>query len=192
MLELIKSWDRELLLFLNGHHNDFFDFVMYYSSNKFVWIPFYIILAIVLFKFYGQRSIFILITAGLLIAASDLISVHAFKNVFERLRPCHEPDLEGLLHSVRGKCGGKYGFYSSHATNHFALAGFLSFILGKKIKWFTPVIFIWAAFVSYSRIYLGVHYPGDVMAGAAAGIFLSWLFYSMYLKAGKWFGYATQ
>ncbi|MCB0805117.1 MAG: phosphatase PAP2 family protein [Bacteroidales bacterium] len=181
MLERLASWDRQLLLFINGHHNDFLDIIMFYASNKFIWIPLYVILVFVIFRIYGMKSIWILLTAVLLIAASDLISVHAFKNVFERLRPCHEPDLEGLIHTVRGKCGGKYGFYSSHATNHFALAGFLSFILSKKISWFPVLIFVWAAFVSYSRIYLGAHYPGDVLAGAFAGLILSVIFFNTYI-----------
>jgi undecaprenyl-diphosphatase len=106
---------------------------------------------------------------ALLIFMSDQISVHFFKEVFQRLRPCHEPDFIGMVHLVKGNCGGQFGFVSSHATNTFALAVFLSFVLGKKFKYFIPLILLWAAVISYSRIYLGVHYPGDVIAGAILG-----------------------
>lgn len=111
---------------------------------------------------------------------SDLLSVHGFKNVFMRLRPCHEPSLAGLVHQVYDKCGGSFGFYSSHASNHFALATFLHFFIGKKLKYFSLLIFIWAAIVSYSRVYLGVHYPSDVLAGAIMGIILSFIMYRVY------------
>ena len=93
-----------------------------------------------------------------------------------RLRPCHEPVLDGLVYLVKNKCGGEFGFFSSHASNHFALATFLSSLLGKKIKYFSFLIFLWAALISYSRIYLGVHYPGDVFAGIIVGSVLGFIF----------------
>jgi len=169
MLETFQYLDTQLFLFLNGLHNGFWDFVMYWLSNIFIWIPLYIYLLYLIYKHYKKNFLLILLAFVLLVSASDLISVHLFKNVFMRLRPCHNPELEGLVHLVKGHCGGQYGFISSHATNHFAIATFFSFLLGHRIKYFSPLIFIWAAVIAYSRIYLGVHYPGDVIAGAIAG-----------------------
>ena len=107
--------------------------------------------------------------AGLTIFITDQTSVYLFKDVFFRLRPCHEPSLTGLVHLVNDQCGGKYGFVSSHAANSFGLAAYLSLLLGKKIKYFTWLLMLWALLLSYSRIYLGVHYPGDVIVGAIWG-----------------------
>ncbi|MEZ5197880.1 MAG: phosphatase PAP2 family protein, partial [Bacteroidales bacterium] len=115
MIELLKQWDTDLFLFLNGWHNDFWDVIMYYSSEKLTWIPLYIIILYLIIRHFRWKSIWILIFVAFLIATTDLLSVHAFKNVFLRLRPCHEPSLDGLVHTVHEKCGGQFGFVSSHA-----------------------------------------------------------------------------
>ncbi len=164
----------------NGNHSSFFDFLFYWSSNKYLWIPLYLLLLYLLIKYYKRESVFIILSLIVLITISDLLSVHGFKNVFMRLRPCHEPSLTGLVHLVNNKCGGSFGFYSSHASNHFALATLFHFFLGKKISYFSFLIFIWAAVISYSRIYLGAHYPGDVLAGATMGILLGYLVFKIY------------
>ena len=174
MIETLISWDKEAFLFLNGFHSVFWDVVMFYISNKLTWIPLYILFLYWVVKFYRKDSIWIILALILLVAASDQISVHAFKNVFIRLRPCHDPMLEGLVHTVNGKCGGQYGFYSSHATNHFAVAVFFSLLFRGRFRYFTALMLIWAAVISYSRIYLGVHFPLDVVAGAAAGSLLAY------------------
>jgi len=95
-----------------------------------------------------------------------------------RLRPCHEPALEGLVHIVNGKCGGKYGFISSHAANTFGIAMML--LMWVKRRWFGVILMVWAALVSYSRIYLGVHYPGDVIGGAIWGVLCGWLMFLLF------------
>jgi undecaprenyl-diphosphatase len=141
----------------------------------------------VIVKVYKRDSVFIILSLIILITISDQLSVHGFKNVFMRLRPCHEPALDGLVHIVNNKCGGSFGFYSSHASNHFALATFLHFFLGQKIKYFSSFIFIWAAFVSYGRIYLGAHYPGDALAGALMGVFLGISVVKLYFLTNKKF-----
>ncbi|MCF8369961.1 MAG: phosphatase PAP2 family protein [Bacteroidales bacterium] len=176
-LEILNKWDTSLFLFLNRAHSSLLDQPMFWISNKLVWIPLYLLLLYFLIKFYHKETLYIMLMVALLIATSDLLSVHAFKNVFLRLRPCHEPALNGLVHIVNNKCGGDYGFYSSHASNHFAIATFLLFFLGKRLRYFTVLILFWATLISYSRIYLGVHYPGDVLAGAMAGILLG-IFYA--------------
>jgi undecaprenyl-diphosphatase len=113
------------------------------------------------------------------ITLSDQISVHLFKNVFQRLRPCHEPALEGLVHLVNGECGGLYGFVSSHATNSFYVALFSLLFIRKR--WFTILMLLWASVVGYSRIYLGVHYPGDVICGSMLGALVGWGIYKLYM-----------
>jgi undecaprenyl-diphosphatase len=176
MFEVLKHWDTQLFLFLNGMHNEFWDFVMFWASEKLIWIPLYIFFLYLIIRYFKKKSYWIIAMVILMIAVSDLLSVHAFKNVFMRLRPCHEPALEGLVHLVKNKCGGEFGFVSSHAVNHFAMAAFFSVIFFKRIRFFIPLIFLWAAFISYSRIYLGVHYPGDVICGGMVGISFGFLF----------------
>jgi undecaprenyl-diphosphatase len=169
MLEHLKTIDTDLFLAINGAHSPFFDFIMYWASDKWIWIPLYIFFAYLLFKHFGIKAWILVLMAGLTIVFSDLTSTHLFKEVFHRPRPCHEPALAGIIHLVNGNCGGKYGFISSHASNSFALATFLALLLGKKIRFFTPLILLWALLLCYSRIYLGVHYPGDVIVGAILG-----------------------
>ncbi len=143
---------------------------MYWMSDKFIWIPFYIFLIYLVIKKYKVRTIDVMISVAVLITISDMTSVYCFKEVFHRLRPCQDAEIKPFVHLVNGYCGGKYGFISSHAANTFALCFFMVNILGRKIKHLTLVMIIWASVVSYTRIYLGVHYPLDVLCGASLGI----------------------
>jgi undecaprenyl-diphosphatase len=173
MLEALTSLDTKLLLAINGAHCGFMDFIMYWASNKVIWAPFYVFLAYLLVMHYKKKGWVLFLMAVLLIVISDQTSVHFFKETIQRLRPCHETSLEGLLRLPGGKCGGQYGFVSSHAVNSFALAGFVGYFLGKKIRHFLIIMLAWAAIIGYSRIYNGVHYPLDVLAGAAWGSILA-------------------
>lgn len=179
MHEFIEK-DQQALLYLNGLGNKSLDPFWILMSDKLVWIPLYIIFAYLLYKNYKLRNfIFILIFIGIGIAISDQLA-GIFKNSILRLRPCHNPLLIEKMRLVT--CGGNYGFYSSHASNMFFLATFLSALLGKKIKYFTTILFFWAIVVSYSRIYLGVHFPFDVIYGAAVGFLLGGLFSVLALR----------
>ena len=120
----------------------------------------------------------------MVIVFSDQLSVHAFKQVFLRYRPCHNLLIQSQVHLNDG-CGGMYGFVSSHAANTFALAMFLGLLFKDKIKYFGLAIFFWAAFVSYSRIYNGVHYPADIACGAILGMGIGILVFKMYQLLNK-------
>lgn len=177
MIEYLEAIDGKLFAFLNGRHSEFFDRVMWFVSGIPQWIPLYLmILGWILYKF-RRKSLLIILSLALLIALSDQISVH-IKLAVDRLRPCQDPDIRGWVHLVKGHCGGLYGFVSGHAANSFAFAVFTSLLL--KNRFYIVFILLWASVVSYSRIYLGVHYPGDVLCGAMLGVFLACLVYWMF------------
>lgn len=173
MKELILK-DQQALIFLNNLGNTAFDPFWSLVSERWFWIPLYVIFAYLLYKNYPRKSFFyILLFIGLGITVSDQMAT-LFKVGFLRLRPCHDPSLEGLIREV--KCGGQYGFYSAHASNTFFLATVMTVFLGRKIKYLKYFLFTWAAVVAYSRIYLGMHFPGDVLFGAAMGSLLGLFF----------------
>lgn len=173
--------DRALFLFLNGIHHPIVDPVMVFISERFTWIPLYLILIFFIIKKFQWETIRILLFVAILISLSDQISVQAFKLVFQRLRPCHEPELQPFIHLVTGSCGGSFGFVSSHAANSFALSTFLFFVFRPFLQNAAWYFFGWAALVSYSRIYLGVHYPGDIVVGGMVGILIGFVVWRLYL-----------
>lgn len=140
---------------------------MYFGTMTALWLPLYLYLVFLVFRRYGWRTLWILLFAALLILASDQLANLA-KNGFERFRPTHEPGLSGI-HTVRGYTGGTFGFYSAHASNTMAVAMFVIIILKERYSFILPLMLLWSLFMSYTRIYLGVHYPGDMIAGMAVG-----------------------
>ncbi len=176
---MFERLDQQLFLFLNSINSPFWDLVMHAISGKLIWAPLYLGILIYLGMKYKRKFIVILLFIILAIALADQISVQLFKNLVQRLRPCHEPSLEGLVHLFNGECGGKFGFVSSHATNSFNVA-LLSLLFIRK-RWYTITIISWAVVIGYSRVYLGVHYPGDVICGSLLGAFVGWSIYSLYI-----------
>jgi undecaprenyl-diphosphatase len=178
MIGLLKNIDSQLFIFLNGFHNSFFDQVMWYISSITFWIPAYVILLAYLIFKNKKQSLYIVIAIALVILISDQVASGIIKPLAERLRPSQEPSLEGLVHIINGYKGGKFGFVSSHAANTFGLAMFLTLLFKNRI--FSVCILAWAAIVSYSRIYLGVHYPGDIVGGVIIGLLAAWLVFKLY------------
>ena len=182
-MEEIILEDKQAMIFLNNLGSSTFDPFWILVSEKWFWIPLYVIFLYFLYKNFNKKSLFyILLFVALGITASDQIA-NIFKIVSERLRPCHDPSLEGLLREV--KCGGKFGFYSAHSSNSFFVATYLTMLLGKKIKQLPYFLFVWAAIVAYSRVYLGMHFPGDIIVGAIMGILLALFFGTLAKKVIK-------
>lgn len=169
MIDYLVQLDTRLFLAINGAHSPFWDSIMLFASGKFSWIPLYLLLTFFIVRRHLWRALFWLTAIAILVLLTDQISVHLFKNVFQRLRPSHNVTLSGLINIVNSR-GGRFGFVSSHAANTCGVAVFLSFLFRKR--WVTIGLLVWAFFVSYSRIYLGVHYPGDILGGAILGTFL--------------------
>ncbi len=181
MIELLKDIDQKILFLINGSHSHFTDFLFYWISYKYTWVPFYILLLFLSYKTLKSSWWLVLLFIPLLIATTDQISVHLFKNIFLRYRPCHNLDIKQHIHLVYGHCGGKYGFISSHAANSFALAIFMWLVIRKKyIYWFWILFVAYAGSICYSRIYLGAHYPSDVFVGALVGLGFGAFYYVLF------------
>jgi undecaprenyl-diphosphatase len=186
MLETLLQYDTALFLFLNKLHNSLFDEVMYWASHKFFWVPLYMYFLYLLYKNYGAKKAAILFALIIVtFALSNTISVEAFKKVFERLRPCHNEQIGHLVHLFKETCAGKFGFLSSHAANVFGLATLMAIFLKGKIKYIAWYVMSWASFVSYSRIYLGKHYPLDILCGAVLGMVIALIVYTIAKKVSK-------
>jgi len=181
MLAALISLDQTYFLLLNGLHSPFFDQVMYHGTNPATWLPLYLTILWLVIRKYRWQTIWVILFAALLIIVSDQLANLA-KELTCRLRPTHESGLAGV-HTVGGYVGGLYGFYSAHASSNMALAVYFILVLGRPFRGFQLLMLSYAFFMSYTRIYLGVHYPGDILAGWMAGGLIGWGF--GYL--GRWF-----
>ncbi len=167
---MIEQLDNYLFLLLNGVHAPFFDNFMSIFTGKWVWVPMYAAILIAMLRAYPWRAVVSMALAiALTIALADQTCATLLRPEFERLRPSH-PDnpISAMAHLVNGYRGGQYGFPSCHAANSFALAMFTTLLFVKR-RW-GIFIFLWAVLNSYSRLYLGVHYPGDLLVGALVGV----------------------
>ena len=172
--------DSQLFLFLNGLHADWLDPIMIAITKMWVWLPIYLFLVYLTIKQYGKRCWMIFLAVGLVVLCSDQLSAHVCKPVFQRLRPCYNIDFQELIYLPKGMAGGHYGFVSSHAANTFAIGTFLTAALRKNTKWIGWLLFMWAFLSSYSRIYIGYHYPGDILCGAVLGILIGLIIWKLF------------
>lgn len=172
--------DQSIFLFINqGLSNSIFDFVLPMLRDKLVWVPVYVfILSIILFNNRWQTSLYCVLLVAATMTLSDTMSSKIIKPSVERVRPCNDLQIQDDI-ILRARCGRGYSFTSSHATNHFSLATILFLLLGPAFKW-RGLLFLWAGLIAFSQVYVGVHYPADILVGALLGIILAysafWLF----------------
>lgn len=181
--EFLNRPDTNLFLSINGSYSDFTDAFFALFTGMITWIPFYLLMLYLIFRKYNQYGFWVLIAIVIAIVLSDQLSV-LVKDMVQRYRPSHEPLLAGKVHLPIGP-GGEFGFISSHAANTFAFA-FLLGNLSKNRNLFL-MLFGWALVTAYSRIYVGVHYPLDVLAGGLLGAFIGWSIYRLLMYVDKRF-----
>ncbi|WP_075589908.1 phosphatase PAP2 family protein [Labilibacter marinus] len=177
-MDALLQFDTQLFQLINFFHSKYEDNAFWLISSTIIWVPMYLVIIYTFIKSQKLQSWITIVAVLLLIVLCDRISTDIFKYGFERLRPSHDPDLMGIVKNVFGYKGGKFGFVSSHATNTMGIAVFTSLIFRNKV--FSIFILIWSLVVGYSRIYLGVHFPGDVLGGFMLGALLGYLVYKLY------------
>jgi undecaprenyl-diphosphatase len=183
-IENILPYERDLFFLLNGSDSIFWDNMMWVVSRTKVWFLFYVFVALFLFyKTLKKDAALVLLFFILMIVLCDQFSSGLMKPLFERLRPTHHPDFKDFVDIVNGHRGGGFSFISGHATNSFGFAVFLSLIF--RSRWVTLVALFWATLISYSRIYLGVHFISDVVGGVLAGTLIALILYTVFVALRK-------
>ncbi len=176
MIEELLKYDTDLFLFLNNLGSEPWDLLWVIITNKLTFIPLYAFMLFLVYKNYGLKGMFvIMVSATLMITFADQLA-NLFKHGFQRPRPCREEDLQGLMRFVVERCG-RYGYFSGHAVNSMATAVFLGLVLKNKYYNLIFILLFWAFIVGYSRIYVGVHYPLDVLTGFVFGGLIGFMFY---------------
>ena len=186
MLEQLIELDQELFLFLNGLGTSTWDGFWLFYTDKIHWIPLYMVLLYLIYKKINNIKLFgiMLVLIVLMITFTDQVT-NIFKKVLVmRLRPCYEDGVADSMRLVRSWCGGRYGYFSGHASNSMAVAVFTGLTLRTKYKYLIFILLFWAFVMAYSRIYVGVHYPLDIVSGMAFGALSGFGFYklNMYIK----------
>lgn len=172
-MELLQSLieiDEQFLLAINGCHNEYFDHFMYLFSDRWIWVPMYgAILYVMIRNFSFRKMIVCLAAMALTITIADQVGASIIRPIVERLRPSNpENPISEVVHIVNNYRSGRYGFPSCHAANTFGLAFFVCFLF--RQRWLTAFLMFWAVVTCYSRVYLGLHYPGDLLAGMILGL----------------------
>ncbi len=180
MFEELIKYDQEVFLFLNGLGTDTWDGLWLFITNKWSSIPLYMVLLFFSVRYLGWKgAAFMLVLVAVMVTATDQLA-NLFKGGFERLRPCHSDEIFEQMRLVKKHCGGKFGYFSAHASNSFAVATFFGLLFKKELKGLPVLLLFWALLVAYSRIYIGVHFPLDVITGISIGMLLGWLFYGSF------------
>jgi membrane-associated phospholipid phosphatase len=175
MIESLIQLDRNWFIAINtGMQNPFWDAVCPFMRHQSNWYLLYGLLLGVCYKIWNKKALWVLVGAAVLVLVSDQISANLIKNTIQRLRPCNDPSLVGMVRNIVG-CGKGYSFVSAHATNHFAIAVFFSILFKPYFKWTWLIALPWAALIAFSQIYVGVHYPLDVICGALLGSLLGYV-----------------
>lgn len=168
MIETLEQYDRQLFLFLNGINNEFFDWVMSSASDKLFWWPVYLLVFVLIQRRFGWKGFgWFILGISLIVLIGDQLSSGVLKPLTARYRPCNNLEIMDLVHRVNNRCGGGYSFVSGHATNYFSISVFAAGLFSSRLSW--TLFMLWAGLIAYSRIYLGVHYPADVLGGIVLG-----------------------
>ncbi|SDB21251.1 undecaprenyl-diphosphatase [Flavobacteriaceae bacterium MAR_2010_188] len=179
MIDQLLQYDAELFLYLNNLGTPTWDAFWMAYTTKFNWIPFYALLVYLLYKQSDLKSFFLTcVMLGLLVLFTDQIT-NLFKYGFERPRPCHIDELLQNMRLVRTGCGGRYGFFSGHSSNSMGVAFFIGLMLRHRFRYLIYLLIFWAMLMGFSRVYVGVHYPLDVLCGMIFGSLGGFLLYKL-------------
>lgn len=181
MLDQLLQFDQQLFIAINkGLSNPFFDWLLPLIRNRYLWSPLYLFLVVFLARNYKTQGwimiVFLLITFGI----ADYTTSGIMKPIFERLRPCNDTAIRDQINGLIG-CGSGFSFPSSHASNHFAIAQFLITLFYTRWKWILPLTILWAFSISFAQVYVGVHYPFDVIGGAIIGCMMGYISGTVFL-----------
>jgi undecaprenyl-diphosphatase len=179
----LQQWDTDLFLALNHRLvNPLFDTVLPYFRDSIFWAPLYLFLLAFVFLNYGRKGIWWSVAFLTTVAICDLTGTYGFKETVQRIRPCNEPTLMGQVRLVIHACPGGYSFLSNHAANHFGLATFMVCTFRSIFKAWIYLAYLWAFFIAFAQVYVGVHYPSDILGGVLLGIGSGYLTATLYRK----------
>lgn len=179
-MDYLLQLDEHIFILINRNwQNIFFDWLLPYWRNKYFWLPAYFLSTLLLWIKIGKRGLPILLFLGLTVAGSDLTSSFLIKESVQRIRPCNDSEFKKNVF-LRAPCGSGYSFTSSHAANHFAMATFLLLVFGRSLKKWRYLLLFWAMSIGFAQIYVGVHYPLDVLFGFLVGGIIAQIGYFLY------------
>lgn len=182
MIDQLIAFDKELFIAINqGLSNPVFDWLLPVLRNPYTWAPLYLFIIVFCIRNYKKRGVILIAFLLLNFGLSDYISSTLVKKSVERIRPCNDIEFKENV-QLRVRCGSGYSFTSSHATNHFAMAVFMIMVFFKSWKPIRWIGLTWASVISLCQVYVGVHYPGDILAGALLGALIGWLVSLLYLR----------
>ena len=186
-MEWLQQIDASLFYLINSRwSNPVFDILLPIWREKWIWAPAYLFLIVFIWQNWkGQKGLVAILGLATVIGLSDFTSSTIIKKNVERIRPCNNPEMMAAL-IQRVDCGSGFSFTSSHAANHFAIAVYVTMLFGRLSRWICPAVLSWAFLVAFAQVYVGVHYPGDILAGGLLGAAIGWSV-AWYIKYKDWF-----